>query len=199
MKDGIDAALNWGNNKAYFFKGNQYIRWTIGRGEYGKNPGYPKSIAGNWDSFMNDRISAAVNWNLVIPHFRYDDDINDADKEKLIERHTFVLSKIYSCKSLSPEAKEKLIESYRSNIRNSRLYDPKINGGGSAAEKRIWINFDNLRNDDREFAQTIIHEMMHIAGYAHPKKEDSDQPGDDGQYYGSPPLQAELCIDGKQS
>ena len=41
----IDAALFYTNGKAYFFKGNQYIRYTPGSGV---NSGYPKPIAGNW-------------------------------------------------------------------------------------------------------------------------------------------------------
>src|SRR5664279_3424675 len=27
FSDGIDAAINWGNGKAFFFKGNQYLRY----------------------------------------------------------------------------------------------------------------------------------------------------------------------------
>jgi hypothetical protein len=42
---GIDAAFNAGNGKAYFFRGNRYLRYTIGQGV---DPTYPKPIAGNW-------------------------------------------------------------------------------------------------------------------------------------------------------
>ena len=63
--NGIDAAVNWGvvNGKprAYFFKGNQYIRYTIGDGV---DSGYPKPLA-NWGSFFTNGIDAAVNWGIV--------------------------------------------------------------------------------------------------------------------------------------
>ncbi|MET0789210.1 MAG: hemopexin repeat-containing protein [Cellulomonas sp.] len=43
---GIDAAVNWGNGKAYLFKGGQYIRHDIAADTL--DPGYPKPIKGNW-------------------------------------------------------------------------------------------------------------------------------------------------------
>ena len=42
---GIDTGLIWTNNKAYFFKGNQYIRYTPGNGV---DTGYPKPIRCYW-------------------------------------------------------------------------------------------------------------------------------------------------------
>jgi hypothetical protein len=61
---GIDAAVNWGNGKAYLFKGGEYIRHDIAADTI--DPGYPKPIAGNWGGvagtiFAQD-IDAAVNW-----------------------------------------------------------------------------------------------------------------------------------------
>jgi len=44
--DGIDAVVNWGNGKAYFFKGNQYIRYDIAADK--ADAGYPLPINGNW-------------------------------------------------------------------------------------------------------------------------------------------------------
>jgi hypothetical protein len=44
---GIDAALfREDNNRLYFFKGNQYVRF--GAGSTAVDAGYPKPIAGNW-------------------------------------------------------------------------------------------------------------------------------------------------------
>jgi len=34
--------VNWGNGKAYFFKGSQYIRYDIATDK--ADPGYPKTI-----------------------------------------------------------------------------------------------------------------------------------------------------------
>jgi TolB-like protein len=41
-RGGIDGAVNWGNGKAYFFKGNQYLRYDIGKDRV--DPGYPKLV-----------------------------------------------------------------------------------------------------------------------------------------------------------
>lgn len=50
--NGIDAATFWSpNRKAYFFKGDKYIRHTPGTG---MDAGYPKSISGNWTGWPAD-------------------------------------------------------------------------------------------------------------------------------------------------
>lgn len=62
LAQGVDAAVNWGvvdgKPKAYFFKGNQYLRWTIGQGA---DTGYPRPLS-NWNSFVANGVSAGVNW-----------------------------------------------------------------------------------------------------------------------------------------
>ena len=40
--NGIDAAVNWGNGKAYFFSGGDYIRYDLRTDK--ADPGYPKPI-----------------------------------------------------------------------------------------------------------------------------------------------------------
>lgn len=40
---GFDATVDWGNGKAYFFKGGQYIRYDIRSDR--ADPGYPKRIS----------------------------------------------------------------------------------------------------------------------------------------------------------
>ncbi|HEX2705494.1 MAG TPA: hemopexin repeat-containing protein [Candidatus Lustribacter sp.] len=61
---GIDAAVNWGNGKAYLFKGGEYIRHDIAADTL--DPGYPKPIAGNWGgvagTIFERGIDAIVNW-----------------------------------------------------------------------------------------------------------------------------------------
>jgi hemopexin len=60
----IDAGVVWPNGKAYFFKGDQYIRYDIATDR--TDPGYPLPIAGNWPgmptSFSNG-VDAIVVWN----------------------------------------------------------------------------------------------------------------------------------------
>jgi hypothetical protein len=60
--NGIDTAVNWGNGKAYFFKGGQYIRYDIRTDRV--DPGYPKPInSQTWPGLpWTDGIDAAVNW-----------------------------------------------------------------------------------------------------------------------------------------
>jgi uncharacterized protein YneR len=59
----LDAIMNWGNGKAYLFVGSKYLRYDIGLDKV--DPGYPRSIAGNWpglDEAGFTRIGSAVNW-----------------------------------------------------------------------------------------------------------------------------------------
>lgn len=109
---------------------------------------------------------------------------------QLDEREKFNLYKVYK--------KKKLPYGLETSPR-ARASAPNPGGG-------ISINFDFFWDvSEDEQAQTLIHEMMHIAGYSHPdkiqleRKEGKQYPGDGGKYYGTPPLQAEYCIAGKQS
>jgi hemopexin len=43
---GVDDAVIWNNGKAYFFKGNEYLRYDIAADK--TDAGYPAPIAGNW-------------------------------------------------------------------------------------------------------------------------------------------------------
>ena len=56
----IDAAVNWGNGKVYFFKGGEYIRYNIKADV--SDAGYPSPISGNWPGLWTDNIDAIVNW-----------------------------------------------------------------------------------------------------------------------------------------
>ena len=58
---GVDATINWGNGKIYFFKKSQYIRFDIGSNKV--DPGYPKDINNStWPGVWTEGIDAAVNW-----------------------------------------------------------------------------------------------------------------------------------------
>jgi len=62
--NGVDAAVNWGNGKAYFFHGNQYLRYDIKTDRV--DSGYPRPIAGQWSGLdtagFTDRIDAVAMW-----------------------------------------------------------------------------------------------------------------------------------------
>ncbi len=72
--DGIDAAVNWGNGKAYFFKGSQYVRYDIKADRV--DPGYPKPINNEaWPGLpWTDGIDTAVNWRNGKAYFFKDDE-----------------------------------------------------------------------------------------------------------------------------
>ncbi len=55
----LDAALWYGkNNKAYFFKGNKYVRYNPKTDKV--DPGYPKKIKDNWHGIPFNKIDAAL-------------------------------------------------------------------------------------------------------------------------------------------
>ena len=55
------AVVNWGNGKAYFFRGNEYVRWDI-QGDR-TDPGYPKPLYPTWTGLpWTDGVDAVVNW-----------------------------------------------------------------------------------------------------------------------------------------
>jgi hypothetical protein len=58
----IDAAINWGNGKAYLFRGDKYVRYDIFADRV--DSGYPLPIAGHWpgmaEAGFGNRIQAAI-------------------------------------------------------------------------------------------------------------------------------------------
>ncbi|MDF1663155.1 MAG: hemopexin repeat-containing protein [Planctomycetota bacterium] len=82
---GIDAALYWKDNKCYFFKGSEYLRFDLKSGTVDK--GYPRPIKGNWPGLWDSGIDAAVNWGNGKAYFfkgsnyiRYSIEDDKADK-----------------------------------------------------------------------------------------------------------------------
>jgi hypothetical protein len=131
----------------------------------------------------------------------------------LRERHRFAFSRIASCQGLTDHERESLVKAYERDIRHHRLNNPEANASADVGGSRISVNFDVLfPQGPTEIAQTLILEMMHCAGFTHPDRRDPP-PGmscaapnpalfdcafDNGQYFGRPPLRAEICIAGDQ-
>lgn len=67
---GVDAAIVWDAKTAYFFKGAEYIRYSIA--EDCVEVGYPKPIAGNWpglaEAFPNG-VDSAIDWGNGYVYF----------------------------------------------------------------------------------------------------------------------------------
>ncbi len=57
---GVDALVVWNLNQAYFFKGAQYIRYSIQFDRVDHD--FPRTIAGNWPGLFPDGIDAGVVW-----------------------------------------------------------------------------------------------------------------------------------------
>jgi hypothetical protein len=83
---GINAAVMWSNGKAYFFKGNEYVRFDVAADKV--DPGYPKPIAGNWPGLWSGHVDAAIVWPNGKAYFfrgsqylRYDLATDSVDKD----------------------------------------------------------------------------------------------------------------------
>jgi hemopexin len=63
----LDAAIVWPNGKAYFFRGDKYVRYSID--PEGADAGYPKKIKDNWSGLWECDIDAAVVWTDRIAYF----------------------------------------------------------------------------------------------------------------------------------
>jgi hypothetical protein len=150
--------------------------------------------------------------NGLMSNFTFDTGIPFNDRLRVMQRHAFAHFRARQCSSLTSQERSDLLNAYKKAIRHSISTNPNENGSATIGGSQLWINFGNLFPlGDREIAQTLIHEMMHIAGYTHPKRCDQvtppapqvcnpiDIPGDNGGYFGTPPLRAELCINGVQS
>ena len=81
---GLDAAVVWPNDKAYFFKGNSYIRYDIDDDK--ADAGYPTYISSYWSGLWSEGIDAALVWNNGKAYFfkgpeymRYDIAADKAD------------------------------------------------------------------------------------------------------------------------
>lgn len=141
----------------------------------------------------------------LLSNFTFDSDITGAQRSTLLERHTWAYYRARLCGNLSDEEKNRVRGAYRKPIKHSVSMDSKINASSFIGGQSISVNFTNLFPlGDDEIAQTLLHEMMHYAGYSHPDRIDppspnADVPYDGGKYYGTPPLRAELCIAGQQS
>jgi hypothetical protein len=61
--DGVDAGFDWGNGKAYFFRGSEYLSYDIATDQV--DPGYPRPIAGNWGNWPSSwtSVDASVKWD----------------------------------------------------------------------------------------------------------------------------------------
>src|ERR1044071_6666824 len=181
---------------------------TDPNGELAPQSGYVgEGVTGSIHPKQQPNTVALFRWyqSGFMRNFTFDSTIAAAQRMRLLERHSFAYFQAGSCGSLSQQEINNVRSIYRQAIDYGVSTNPNVNGSSTVGGRRILINFTNLFPlGDDEIAQTLLHEMMHCAGYTHPARVDPpapnpDRPGDNGPYYGTPPLRAELCIAGQQS
>lgn len=132
--------------------------------------------------------------------FTFDYTYTEDEKKRVLTDHQKALLSISNCDSLDADERLKLFATYARPISHLKIYGTEDFGVATKGGDSIALNMDVLLGlPNNELPQTLIHEMMHCAGYEHEEKKDGDKPGDKSDYYTSPPLRAEKCIAGIQS
>ncbi len=172
----------------------------------GADPGSRKVVSqGGWDAYKSVFAFGAP----IGANFTYDAAINTQDQQTLLNEHLFAHGQIMGCNNLTIDERRALNSAYERGIIHGINNTPNVNASAIIGGNRLFVNFQVLfPQGQQEIRQTLIHEMMHIAGYNHPNRCDAvnlpncpqiDRPFDNGQYFGTAPLRAELCIAGSQS
>ena len=206
------TALNYADGKLLWGHTNGKISlWTVdNQGNHVSDIQHGPFIgftALNYDNFPSPAVGPLSNFTFAA-------DISAANRNKLLDRHRVALASIGVCNNLSELEKGSLHQAYRRPIHHTTLNRPGANASATVGGSTLNINFGVLfPQGDEEISQTLIHEMMHCAGFSHPVRRDPpagqscaapnpsvfDCPNDNGQYYGTAPLRAEFCIAGDQS
>jgi hypothetical protein len=62
--DGLNASVNWGNGKVYFFKNESYVRYDVEQDRV--DDGFPRTINEGWPGFgavgFGSSLDSALNW-----------------------------------------------------------------------------------------------------------------------------------------
>ena len=147
----------------------------------------------------------------AINNFTFDARISQADRIRLTDLHRWGFTQIGQCGNLNAEERTALFKTYRKAISHGFELDDGANASATVGGSNIDVNFTNFATiGNTEAAQSLVHELMHCAGYSHPDRRDPspgqprdcaihDCAGDNGPYFGTAPLRAEMCIAGKQS
>ena len=170
-----------------------------------------KQVGTGWQSF-NHVFGGAT--EAVGMNFTFDSAITPQQTATLLERHRFAFSRIMATHNLNAAEQQAILAAYYRPIAHGIETRPNVNASAIVGGSQLWVNFNVLfPQGATEIAQTLIHEMTHSAGFSHPSRRDApagmscaapnpaifDCPFDNGVYYGTPPLRAELCIAGTQS
>jgi hypothetical protein len=179
--------------------------------DYGQGIVYGTILLHHHTVEWRDVLEDAYN---IFTNFTFDPAITAAQRATLLERHCFAIHRSCGCGNLQGHEHANLLQAYRRGIAHGIETRPNVNASAIVGGSQIWVNFNVLfPQGANEIAQTLVHEMMHCAGFTHPARRDPpagmscaapnpalfDCPFDNGQYYGTAPLRSELCIAGNQS
>jgi len=183
--------------------------YTIKTNEPAPGLGYTEEgIAGYVHEFQDSGTVPLYRWfnNGLLNKFTFDSSVSPEHRRILLERHAWAHFRAgVDRQFLTDEERTRVRNLYFQGIAHTTEQRPNVNASAQVGGRYIAVNFNVLfPAGDDEIAQTLLHEMMHCAGYTHPKRVDppapnADTPYDNGKYYGTAPLRAELCIAGAQS
>jgi hypothetical protein len=140
--------------------------------------------------------------------FTFSADFTEPERQAVMERWAFAYERLLVCGSLSASDITKVKNAFGKKINHTLAAAATANASAPINGSTVNINRTNFFGlIPREQAQTLLHELCHSAGFNHPDRRDCpplvapncDNPFDNGPYYGTVPLQAELCIAGVQS
>ena len=187
------------DNTIYAIQNDGTLLWYkhLGQSDGSSSWEGSKQVGTGWNTFLH--VFGGVTEEIGL-NFTFDPGITNAQIRVLLERHRFAFSRIMGCNNLNNSQRQALIQAYQRPIQHGINITPGVNASAIVGGNQIWVNFGVLfPQGDNEIAQTLIHEMMHCAGFTHPNRTNTDQPFDNGPYYSTPPLQSEICIAGNQS
>ena len=126
--------------------------------------------------------------------FTFDDNITEQQRQTLFERHGWAYYRAGKCSNLTQQQRDEVRTVYERDIIHHGIDNrPGVNASAMVGGRFINVNFNVLfPQGDNEVAMTLLHEMMHCAGYSHPEK--GSVPND--VYFATVPLKAEVCIAG---
>lgn len=115
-----------------------------------------------------DSVSPAT-----LSHFTFANDISAENRATLIDRHRFARRSVEACGNLNADEKNKLRDTYGRAINHTTLNQAGVNASARVGGSTLNVNFGVLfPQGDEEISQTLIHEMMHCAGFTHPDRRD---------------------------
>ncbi len=129
----------------------------------------------------------------------FSDDITSSQRLRSLAQHARGFDRVITCGNLEPQEKADVLAIYQTQVIDHQVnHEPGVNARGGG--RVLHINFNVLfPQGDDEIAQTLIHELMHCAGYRHGHITRTSTPEERSVYYNTAPLRAELCIAGRQS